>query len=114
MADNSQQAPGATELKPGFCFDQARDLRALPQAVAGIDGLCGLKYLNTNEVPLMRPQSGFVVDEFNSYPQCPSCLKRQSKGPSANPLTNHCAPRSTVYGPALTRRCSSMAVKVWP
>jgi len=47
-------------------FDQARDLRALPQAVAGIDGLCGLKYLNTNEVLLMRPLSGFVVDEINS------------------------------------------------
>jgi hypothetical protein len=67
MADNSQQAPGATELKPGFCHSTRRAICVrCPRAVAGIDGLCGLKYLNTNEVLLMRPLSGFVVDEINS------------------------------------------------
>jgi hypothetical protein len=67
MADNSQPAPGATELKPGsfLSFDQAGDLRALPQAVAGIDGRHGLKYLKgRNKVLLVRPPNGFVVDEI--------------------------------------------------
>jgi hypothetical protein len=52
--------PGATELKPGSFLsdDQARDLHALPQAVVGIDGLHGLKYL------LVRPPNGYVIDEF--------------------------------------------------
>jgi hypothetical protein len=66
-ADNSQPAPGATELKPGsfLSFDQARDVHALPQAVAGIDGLHGLKYLKgKNKALLVRPPNGFVVDEI--------------------------------------------------
>jgi hypothetical protein len=67
MADNSQPVDGANELKPGsfLSFDQARDLRALPQAVAGIDGLHGLKYLTgKNKALLVRPPNGFVVDEI--------------------------------------------------
>jgi hypothetical protein len=67
MADNSQPVGGANELKPGnfLSFDQARDLRALPQAVAGIDGLHGLKYLKgKNKALLVRPPNGFVVDEI--------------------------------------------------
>jgi hypothetical protein len=67
MAHNSQPAPGATELKPGsfLSFDQARNLHALPQTVAGIDGLHGLKYLKgKNKALLVRPPNGFVVDEI--------------------------------------------------
>jgi hypothetical protein len=67
IADNSQPVAGATELKPGsfLSFDQARDLHALPQAVAGIDGLHGLKYLKgKNKALLVRPPNGFVVDEI--------------------------------------------------
>jgi hypothetical protein len=67
MADNSQPAAGATELKPGsfLSFDQARNLHALPQSVAGIDGLHGLKYLKgKNKALLVRPPNGFVVDEI--------------------------------------------------
>ena len=46
MADNSQSAPGATELKPGsfLSFNQTHDLHGLPQAG--------------------RPPNGFVVDEI--------------------------------------------------
>jgi hypothetical protein len=67
MADDSQPAPGATELKPGsfLSFDQASDLHTLPQALAGIDGLHGLKYLKgNNKAFLVRPPNGFVVDEI--------------------------------------------------
>jgi hypothetical protein len=67
MADNSQPAADSTELKPGsfLSFDQARDLHALPQAVARIDGLHGLKYVKGNEkVLLVRPPNGVVVDEI--------------------------------------------------
>jgi hypothetical protein len=84
MADNSQPAPGATELKPGslLSFDQARDLHALPQAVAGIDGLHGLKYLKgKNEALLVRPPNGYVVDEITPEVQWAACPKRLSDGP---------------------------------
>jgi len=67
MADNSQPAPGATELKPGsfLSFDQTHDLHGLPQAVAGINGLQGLKYVKGNDkVLLARPPNGVVVDEI--------------------------------------------------
>jgi hypothetical protein len=67
MADNSQPAPGANELKPGSFLsdDQARDLHAPPGAVAGIDGLHGLKYLKgKNKALLVRPPNGYVVDEI--------------------------------------------------
>jgi hypothetical protein len=67
MADTSQPAPDATELKPGslLSYDQAHDLHALPQAVSGIDGLHGLKYLKgKNEALLVRPPNGYVVDEI--------------------------------------------------
>ena len=67
MADNSQSAPGATELKPGsfLSFNQTQDLHGLPQAVAGINGLEGLKYVKANDkVLLVRPPNGFVVDEI--------------------------------------------------
>ena len=65
MADNSQPAPGATELKPGsfLSFDQTHDLHGLPRAVAGINGLQGLKYVKGNDkVLLVRPPNGVVVD----------------------------------------------------
>jgi hypothetical protein len=67
MADNSQPAADATELKPGsfLSFDQARDLNALPQSVSGIDGLHGFKYLKRkNKALLVRPPNGFVADEI--------------------------------------------------
>jgi hypothetical protein len=67
MADNSQPAAAAAELKPGsfLAFDQARDLHALPRSVAAIDGLHGLKYLKAkNKALLVRPPNGFVVDEI--------------------------------------------------
>ena len=67
MADNSQPAPGATELKPGsfLSFDQTHDLHGLPQAVAGINGLQGLKYVKGNDKALLvRPPNGVVVDEI--------------------------------------------------
>jgi len=67
MADNSQSTPGATELKPGsfLSFNQTQDLHGPPQAVAGINGLEGLKYVKANDkVLLVRPPNGFVVDEI--------------------------------------------------
>ena len=46
-------------------FDQTYDLHGPPQAVAGINGLEGLKYVKANDkVLLVRPPNGFVVDEI--------------------------------------------------
>jgi hypothetical protein len=64
------------ELKPGSFLsdDQARDLHALSQAVVGIDGLHGLKYLKAkNKALLVRPPNGYVIDEF--APNCLACLR---------------------------------------
>jgi len=39
-------------------------MHPLPQAVAGIDGLQGLKYVKgTDKVLLVRPSNGIVVDQ---------------------------------------------------
>jgi hypothetical protein len=67
MADNSQPAAGAAALKIGsfLSSEQARDEQPLPQAVAGIDGLHGLKYIKgKDKILLVRPPNGFVVDEI--------------------------------------------------
>jgi hypothetical protein len=68
MADSSQPVEGASTIKPAssLSIEQKRDLRPLPQAVTGIDGLQGLKYVkgNNNKVFLVRPSTGIVVDEI--------------------------------------------------
>jgi hypothetical protein len=67
MADNSQPAAGAATLKIGSFLSsgQARDEQPLPQAVAGIDGLHGLKYIKgKDKILLVRAPNGFVVDEI--------------------------------------------------
>jgi hypothetical protein len=67
MADNSQAIEGASAIKPAssLSIEQKRDLRPLPQAVTGIDGLQGLKYVKgKDKVFLVRPSTGIVVDEI--------------------------------------------------
>jgi hypothetical protein len=67
MADKVQPTAGADTLKPAaaLSFEQARDIRPLPQDIAGIDGLQGLKFLKgKDKVLLVRPSSGIVVDEI--------------------------------------------------
>jgi len=67
MADNSQPAAGAAALKPGsfLTYAETLDERLLPESVAGIDGLQGLKYVKGKaKVLLVRPPNGFVVDEI--------------------------------------------------
>jgi hypothetical protein len=67
MADSSQPVEGASTIKPAssLSIEQKRDLRPLPQAVTGIDGLQGLKYVKgNNKVFLVRPSTGIVVDEI--------------------------------------------------
>ena len=67
MADKSEPAAGAEALKPAsaLAFEQLRDTHPLPQAVAGIDGLQGLKYVKgKDKVLLVRPSSGIVVDQL--------------------------------------------------
>ncbi len=66
MADKSQPAADAATLKPAssLSFEQTHDMHPLPQAVAGTDGLQGLKYVKgKNKVLLVRPSTGIVVDE---------------------------------------------------
>ena len=66
MADKSEPAAGAEALKPAssLSFEQVRDMHPLPQAVAGIDGLQGLKYVKgRDKVLLVRPSTGIVVDQ---------------------------------------------------
>jgi hypothetical protein len=68
MADKSQPAGNAAVLKPGssLSFEETRDMHPLPQAVAGIDGLQGLKFVKgKDKVLLVRPSSGIVVDEIS-------------------------------------------------
>jgi hypothetical protein len=67
MADNSRPAAGAAALKIGsfLSSEQARDEQPLPQAVAGIDGLHGLKYIKgKDKILLVSAPNGFVVDEI--------------------------------------------------
>jgi hypothetical protein len=66
MEDNSLPIADATALKPGslLSYEQTRDMHPLPQAVASIDGLQGLKCVKgKDKVFLVRPSSGIVVDE---------------------------------------------------
>jgi hypothetical protein len=67
MADNSSPPADVKTLKPGsfLTYGQTLDERLLPESVAGIDGLQGLKYVKgKDKVLLVRPPNGFVVDEI--------------------------------------------------
>ena len=67
MADKSQPAANADALKPAasLSYDQQRDMHPLPQALAGIDGLQGLRYVKgKDKVLLVRPSNGIVVDQI--------------------------------------------------
>jgi hypothetical protein len=67
MTDKSAPAAGAETLKPAsaLAFEQLHEMHPLPQGVAGIDGLQGLKYVKGKDrVLLVRPSSGIVVDQL--------------------------------------------------
>jgi hypothetical protein len=67
MADSSQPPASGAALKPGslLTYEQTLDEHSLPQAVATIDGLQGLKYVKgKDKVLLVRPPNGIVVDEI--------------------------------------------------
>ena len=66
MADKSPPAANTTKLKPAnaLTFEQRRDMRPLPESLAAVDGLQGLKYVKgKDKVLLVRPSTGIVVDE---------------------------------------------------
>ena len=66
MADKSPPAADTTKLKPAsaLTFEQRRDMRPLPESLAAIHGLQGLKYVKgKDKVLLVRPSTGIVVDE---------------------------------------------------
>jgi hypothetical protein len=66
MADKSPPAADTTQLKPAnaLTFEQRRDMHPLPESLAAIDGLQGLKYVKgKDKVLLVRPSTGIVVDE---------------------------------------------------
>lgn len=66
MADKSTPAAGADALKPAsaLAFGQLQEMHPLPQGIAGIDGLQGLKYVKgKDKVLLVRPSTGIVVDQ---------------------------------------------------
>jgi hypothetical protein len=66
MAEKSPPAADTATLKPAsaLSFEQRREMRPLPQALAAIDGLQGLHYVKANDkVLLVRPSTGIVVDE---------------------------------------------------
>jgi hypothetical protein len=66
MADKSPPAADTAKLKPAnaLTFEQRRDMRPLPESLAAIDGLQGLKYVKgKDKVLLVRPSTGIVVDE---------------------------------------------------
>jgi hypothetical protein len=45
-------------------IEQRRDMHPLPESLAAIDGLRGLKYVKgKDKVLLVRPSTGIVVDE---------------------------------------------------
>ena len=67
MADNTQPPAGAAALRPGsfLTYEQTLNEQPLPESVAGIDGLQGLKYVKgKDKVLLVRPPNGIVVDEI--------------------------------------------------
>jgi hypothetical protein len=66
MADKLPPAADTAKLKPAnaLTFEQRRDMRPLPESLAAIDGLQGLKYVKgKDKVLLVRPSTGIVVDE---------------------------------------------------
>jgi hypothetical protein len=66
MADKSPPAADAAVLKPAsaLSFAQRRDMHPLPESLAAMDGLQGLKYVKgKDKVLLVRPSTGIVVDE---------------------------------------------------
>jgi hypothetical protein len=66
MADKNPPAAEAAKLKPAsaLSFEDRRDMRPLPESLAAIDGLQGLKYVKgKDKVLLVRPSTGIVVDE---------------------------------------------------
>jgi hypothetical protein len=67
MADASKPVEGAKALKPAarVSFNQALEMRPLPQQVAQIDGLQGLQYIKAEDkVLLVRAPNRTVVDEI--------------------------------------------------
>jgi hypothetical protein len=56
MADNTQPPVGAAALRPGsfLTYEQTLNEQPLPQSVAGIDGLQGLKYVKGKDKVLLR------------------------------------------------------------
>ena len=68
MAQNTKIAVGIDKLKPAasVSYEQSQQLSALPDAVAKIETLRGLKYLKgKNKVLLVRPATGIVVDQIS-------------------------------------------------
>jgi hypothetical protein len=66
MADKSPPAADTAALKPAsaLSFEQRRDMHPLPESLAAVDGLQGLKYVKgKDKVLLVRPSTGVVVDE---------------------------------------------------
>ena len=66
MADKSPPAADTAKLKTASSlpFEQRRDMHPLPDSVAAIDGLQGLKYVKgKDKILLVRPSTGIVVDE---------------------------------------------------
>jgi hypothetical protein len=66
MADKSPPAADTAALKPAsaLSFEQRRDMHPLPESLAAVDGLQGLKYVKgKDKVLLVRPSTGIVVDE---------------------------------------------------
>ena len=66
MADKPPPAADAAALKPAsaLSYKQRGDMHPLPQSLAAIDGLQGLKYVKgKDKVLLVRPSTGIVVDE---------------------------------------------------
>lgn len=66
MAQKTKIAVGIEKLKPSasVTYEQSQQLLALPDTVAKIEALRGLKYLKgKNKVLLVRPSTGIVVDQ---------------------------------------------------
>ncbi|MBO0717265.1 MAG: hypothetical protein J2P55_08025 [Rhizobiales bacterium] len=66
MADKSPPPADTAKLKPAsaLSLEQRRDMHPLPESLASIDGLQGLKYIKgKDKVLLVRPSTGIVVDE---------------------------------------------------
>ena len=66
MAVESPPAADMAKHKPASSlpFEQRRDMHPLPESLAAIDGLQGLKYVKgKDKVLLVRPSTGIVVDE---------------------------------------------------